>query len=62
MTQCTFALKKDLIIPATGNPNKGYLYFPKSLFGFSYEVRPQPKKKQLTVLLGVAELATEEIV
>lgn len=61
MTQYTFELQQDLTVPATGNPNKGYLYFPKSLFGLSYEVRPQPKKKQLSVLLGVAELATGDI-
>lgn len=61
MVQYTYELRKDLTIPATGNPNKGYLYFPKSLFGLSYEVRTQPRKRQLSVLLGVAELSTGEI-
>lgn len=62
MAQLTHLLKQDLFLPATGNPSKGYLYFPKSEFGLSYEVRPNPKKKTLTVLLGVAELATDELV
>lgn len=61
MAQFTFELKQDLFLPATGNPNKGYLYFPKTAFGLSYEVKPFLKKKSLTVLLGVAELATDEI-
>lgn len=62
MSQFTFQLKQDLVLPATGNPNKGYLLFPKAIFGLSYEVKPNPKKKILQVLLGVAELANDELV
>lgn len=62
MAQFTFELKQDLILPATGNPNKGYLLFPKAQFGLSYEVKPNPKKKVLYVTLGVAELTTDEMV
>lgn len=61
MTQFTFELKQDLFLPATGNPNKGYLYFPKAEFGLSYEVKPNPKKKVLYVTLGVAELSTDDM-
>jgi hypothetical protein len=62
MNQFTYQLKEDLIIPATGNPNKGYLLFPKDEFGLSYEVQPNPRKKTMTVILGVAKLETDEIV
>lgn len=62
MSQLTFQLKQDLILPATGNPSKGYLLFPKSEFGLSYEVKPNPKKKVLYVTLAVAELSTDNLV
>lgn len=61
MSQLIFELKQDLVLPATGNPNKGYLLFPKALFGLSYAVTPDPKKRTLSVLLAVAELATQEV-
>jgi hypothetical protein len=62
MAQFTFPLKQDLILPATGNPNKGYLLFPKNQFGLSYEVKPNAKKRILSVILGVAELSTDELI
>ena len=60
MPNTTFPLTKNLIVPATGNPNKGYLLFPAGEFALSYDVRPQPKKSKLDITLTVEEVSTGE--
>lgn len=60
MPNTTFPLTKNLIVPATGNPNKGYLLFPAGEFALSYDVRPQPKKNKLDITLTVEEISTGE--
>ena len=62
MSKLTYKLKQDLLLPATGNPSKGYLLFPKTEFGLSYQSNPNPRKKTMSVLLGVADIFTDEIV
>ena len=52
----TYTFKQDFIIPATGNPNAGYILFPKTEFGLSYEVKPDPINKKMTVILWVSKL------
>jgi len=60
MTNTNFLLKKNLIVPATGNPSKGYLLFPAGLFALSYDIYPRPKLGQIDVTLTVVEIATNE--
>lgn len=48
--------KQDFIVPATGNPSAGYILFPKTEFGLSYEVKPDPINKKMTVILWVSKL------
>ena len=55
MTQTSFQLKIDLQLPATGNPNKGYLLFPKDEFQLSYEARPSAKAKTLQIIVLVVD-------
>lgn len=55
MTQTSFQLKIDLQLPATGNPNKGYLLFPKDEFQLSYEARPNAKNKTLQIIVLVVD-------
>jgi hypothetical protein len=62
MNNLLFPLTKNLIIPATGNPNKGYLLFPAGQFGLTYTTLPNPKKSQMTISLGVEDLTTNELV
>lgn len=60
MNNTTFALTKNLIVPATGNPSKGYLLFPAGQFGLSYNTIPKPKLSQISITLTVVDLATQE--
>lgn len=55
MSQTSFQLKIDLQLPATGNPNKGYLLFPKDEFQLSYEARPNAKNKTLQIIVLVVD-------
>jgi hypothetical protein len=55
MNNINFPLKKNLIIPATGNPSKGYLLFPAGAFSLSYDIVPKPKAQQLDVVLTVVD-------
>jgi len=55
MSQTSFQLKIDLQLPATGNPNKGYLLFPKDEFQLSYEARPNAKAKTLQIIVLVVD-------
>jgi len=60
MSNATFPLTKNLVIPATGNPSKGYLLFPAGEFALSYDVRPQSRKNKLEIILTVEEISTGE--
>jgi len=62
MNNTSFPLKKNLILPATGNPNKGYLLFPAQMFSLSYDVTPRPKQQQIDIALTVSETSTEDTV
>ena len=62
MTNTSFPLIKNLILPATGNPNKGYLLFPAGQFSLSYDVVPKPKVSQLDIILTVVETSTKQTV
>lgn len=55
MSQTSFQLKIDLQLPATGNPNKGYLLFPKDEFQLSYEARPNAKNKTLQIIVLIVD-------
>jgi hypothetical protein len=61
-TVFTYRLKNDLILPATGYPSAGYLFFPKNEFGLTYEVYPRPKQKTMVVKLGIGRLETDDMV
>lgn len=60
MKNTTFILTKNLVVPATGNPSKGYLLFPAGLFGLSYNTLPKPRQSQINITLTVVDLTTEE--
>lgn len=53
----THTFKQDFIIPATGNPNAGYILFPKTEFALTYEVRPNAAQKTMTVILWVCKIS-----
>jgi hypothetical protein len=57
-----FPLTANLIVPATGNPNKGFLLFPAAQFGLAYDVLPKPRQETLTIVLTVVEMSTGEVV
>jgi len=57
-----FPLTTNLIVPATGNPNKGFLLFPAGIFGLSYDIAPKPRISRLDVVLSVVEISTQETV
>jgi len=57
-----FPLTTNLIVPATGNPNKGFLLFPSGIFGLSYDIAPKPRISRLDIVLSVVETSTKETV